>query len=217
MIAALLNTRRNERAGRFAHTTYVDGWGKVLHQHSTSGLVDPQVPELRMGLLGWASLHCALLEVCCCASVAINPVSLPEASELSSLSDEREKVISKIFPRIIYPQFLCWHLRFMMSNMGSWAAQGVERALFWRERWFWPGRPHIELSPLSNSPWCNPWSEAGWSNDADLYFCSERWCWLAMGAELDFSEFLSNFLINYIVTVGQAVTWSPWDGKQTCK
>lgn len=53
-----------------------------------------------MGFLGGASLDCALLEVCHRASVAVNLVSLPEASEVKKgssffllliLCDEREK------------------------------------------------------------------------------------------------------------------------------
>lgn len=62
------------------------GWMAEAKYHTNpaadSGLVDLQVSTVRTGLFGWASLHCALQEVCHCASVAVNLVSLPEASEV---------------------------------------------------------------------------------------------------------------------------------------
>lgn len=83
---------------------------KYCTNNSASVLSDPQISALYMGLLCWTLLHCALLEVCHCASVAVNFMSLSKASEvkpglsflLLTFCDEREKVISKIFPCIVH-------------------------------------------------------------------------------------------------------------------
>lgn len=49
-------------------------------------LLDPQVFTLHMGFLGWASLYCTLMQVCHCASVNVNLVSLAENSEVKKRS-----------------------------------------------------------------------------------------------------------------------------------
>lgn len=59
---------------------------KALCQHSTSGLLDPQVLTLHVVFLGWASLHCALMQVGHCASVTVNLVSLAENSKVKKRS-----------------------------------------------------------------------------------------------------------------------------------
>lgn len=125
--------------------------------------------------LGWASLHCTLMQVCHCASVTVNLVSLAENSEAkkrpsSLLSGSLKWNYFKDLSFSI-SQFLCWHLRFMTSKIGSWAAQVVEGALFWRQKWFLTRHStHCATPPLLLS-WGSPGLEIGWSNHADVYHC----------------------------------------------
>lgn len=79
--------------------------------------------------LGWESLHCKLMQICHCASVTVNLVSLTENSEIKKrssflLSDSLEW--NDHFKDLSFPssQFLCWHLRFMISKTGSQSSSG---------------------------------------------------------------------------------------------
>lgn len=102
--------------------------------------------------------------------------------------------------------------------MGSRAAQGVEGALLWRE--VVSDQEDHTLNRALSAPLLDV-IHGQRQDGAMMQTCTSAMrdgaSWGGEQSWTSVSSRLFNFLINCIFMVGQAVTWSPWNGKQTCK